>query len=300
MDTRIQFKQELRDWILHNIDRGIPPAPLVRSMLEQGFDAGHAAALVNTFWAARAAGTAMPAGFIDPEQVRAAAYRYETPRLLQGNDIRAGGQRMRVAMTVAQPQAALLDHVLSADECDGLIALARPRLAPSTIVDPFSGKDTTNDARRSEGMFFRLEENQLVARIDRRLAQLMGMPLENGEGLQVLHYEQSEASFVPHFDFLMPINPSNIASVQRSGQRVSTLIVYLNDVEEGGQTLFPESGLAVTPRKGSALYFEYCNSAGQLDPASLHAAAPVQAGEKWIVTKWVRQRRFIPAGTTRA
>jgi prolyl 4-hydroxylase len=76
---------------------------------------------------------------------------------------------------------------------------------------------------------------------------------------------------------------------------VSTLIIYLNDVEEGGETVFPESGLSVSPRQGSGLYFEYCNHLGQLDPLSLHAGAPVIAGEKWIVTKWMRQRRFVPA-----
>jgi prolyl 4-hydroxylase len=60
--------------------------------------------------------------------------------------------------------------------------------------------------------------------------------------------------------------------------------------------VFPETGLAVTPRKGSAVYFEYCNSAGQLDALSLHAGSPVHAGEKWVATKWMRQRRFVPAG----
>jgi len=185
--------------------------------------------------------------------------------------------------------------VFTAGECDELVAMARPRLAPSTLVDPVSGNDVQSAARTSEGMFFRLEENPLVARLDRRVSQLMGMPLAHGEGLQVLRYQAGGAQSAPHFDFLMPNNRGNLASIERSGQRTATLIVYLNDVEEGGQTIFPESGLAVTPRKGCALYFEYCNSGGQLDPASLHAASPVQQGEKWIVTKWMRQRPFRSA-----
>jgi prolyl 4-hydroxylase len=295
MNAQIQFKQALKDWILHNIDRGIPPAPLVRSMLEQGFEYGTAKALVNTIWAARASGIAMPVDSIGPEQIAAAAYRYEASRLPSSNSFVIDGRAMRVALTVAQPQAALLDDVFSVDECDQLIAMARPRLDRSTLVDPVSGKDVASAARTSEGMFFRLEENPLVARLDRRIAQLMGVPVAHGEGLQVLHYESGGAQSAPHFDFLMPNNPGNLASLERSGQRTATLIVYLNDVEAGGQTIFPESGLAVTPRKGCALYFEYCNGAGQLDPASLHAAAPVEKGEKWIVTKWTRQRPFRSA-----
>jgi prolyl 4-hydroxylase len=150
-------------------------------------------------------------------------------------------------------------------------------------------------SRSSEGMFFRLQENPLVARIDRRVSRLMNLPLENGEGLQILRY-RSGAQSVPHFDFLMPTNAANVASLERSGQRVSTLVIYLNDVAQGGETVFPEIGLAVTPRKGSAVYFEYCNSAGQLDSLSLHAASSVRAGEMWVATKWMRQRRFVPAG----
>jgi prolyl 4-hydroxylase len=56
--------------------------------------------------------------------------------------------------------------------------------------------------------------------------------------------------------------------------------------------VFPELGLSVLPKKGSAVYFEYTNSHGQLDHRTLHAGAPVLRGEKWIVTKWMRQRRY--------
>jgi prolyl 4-hydroxylase len=76
---------------------------------------------------------------------------------------------------------------------------------------------------------------------------------------------------------------------------MSTLIVYLNDVVEGGATAFPEIGLSVTPRRGHAVYFEYANSRQQLDGKSLHAGAPVIRGEKWAMTKWMRTRRFVLA-----
>lgn len=295
MQAHLQFTPQLRDWITHNIDRGIPPAPLVRDMVGQGFDVNVADALVHTIWSARATGAPIPEQTLGPEQVAAATFRYEPSRLGAANTIATGDREIRVAMRHAQPMLAVLDNVLSADECGQLIALARPRLAPSTIVDPVTGQDKAGATRTSEGMFFGLEENPLVARIDRRVSQLMNLPLGHGEGLQVLRY-QPGAESMPHFDFLMPINGANVASVGRSGQRVSTLIIYLNDVARGGETVFPESGVEVTPRKGSALYFEYCNSAGQLDARSLHAGAPVVSGEKWIVTKWMRQRKFVPAG----
>jgi prolyl 4-hydroxylase len=298
MADHIQFTPELRDWLLHNLDRGVPPAPLARALREQGLNSTLADDLALVFWHARAMGIAPPAEFVSPEQLAAARYRHAAPRLAigngGGNDVVVDGQRIRLAMQVEQPQVTVLDDVFSAAECDALMALAQPRLRPSTIVDPLTGKDTVSAARSSEGMFFKLGETPLVGRLDARLSALMNLPVENGEGLQVLRYRGGEQS-VPHYDFLMANNPANVASLARSGQRVSTLIVYLNDVKSGGQTVFPESGLAVTPRRGGALYFEYCNNDGQLDPQSLHAALPVLAGEKWIVTKWMRQRRFVPA-----
>ena len=118
--------------------------------------------------------------------------------------------------------------------------------------------------RTSEGMFFRLAEAPWLATLDARISALMQMPMENGEGLQVLRYAPGAQSR-PHFDFLMPNNAANQASIARSGLRVM-------------------------PRKGNALYFEYCDDHGQLDGRTLHAAAEVRAGEKWVATKWMRQR----------
>lgn len=169
-------------------------------------------------------------------------------------------------------------------------------LQRSTVVDPITGQDIVAGHRSSDGMFFRLGEHPLVAAIEQRISVLTGTPAENGEGLQLLHYPAG-AWTSPHFDYLQPTNDANRESVARSGQRTGTLIMYLNDVEAGGDTTFPVIGLSVSPRRGQALYFEYTNAAGQCDPASLHAGEAVRAGEKWIATKWLRSRRFLPRGT---
>ena len=76
------------------------------------------------------------------------------------------------------------------------------------------------------------------------------------------------------------------------GQRVATLVMYLHEPEEGGDTYFPEIELSVRPRRGSAVYFEYHNERGQLDARCLHAGTPVLRGHKWIATKWLRQRPY--------
>jgi prolyl 4-hydroxylase len=193
-----------------------------------------------------------------------------------------------------RPVLAVLEGVLSAEECDRLIELSRGRLKPSTVVDPRTGDDTIAEYRDSYGMFFRLEETPFIAGLDRRISEIMNSPMENGEGLQVLRYGQGTKT-TPHFDFLVPSNSTNKASLARSGQRIGTMIIYLNDVTAGGETVFPEVGLSVSPRKGNAVYFEYANTRNQVDCKSLHAGAPVAEGEKWAATKWVRERRFLSA-----
>lgn len=293
MQTPIHITPQLRDWLSYNLKRGVPPAPLARAMAAQGVDPAAAVTIAGVYWAAVAGGAALPGLTLDAGQVADAAYRLQPSRLPAANTLMVTFS-VPVVLRLAQPSLAVLGDVLSEDECEQLIAAATPRLRPSMIVDPVTGKDSESAARSSEGMFFRLSENPLVERLDRRLSALMQLPLEHGEGLQVLRYPVGAQS-TPHYDFLMPTSDANCASLARSGQRVSTLIVYLKAVERGGETVFPESGLEVAPRRGSALYFEYCNDHGQLDPQSLHSGAPVIAGEKWIVTKWMRQRPFVSA-----
>ncbi|WP_420997800.1 2OG-Fe(II) oxygenase [Cupriavidus sp. 30B13] len=288
----IHFPPALRDWITQGLQRGGAPDQMAGALAAQGYDPLLARELVAAFERARREGTPAPQDSITVTRSAAPA---SGARLAQGTLLRAADRDVHVLSRMDKPLIAVLEGVLSHDECDALVALARPRLAPSTTVDPSTGFTVVSDDRTSHGMFFRLQENALVARLDQRISALMRLPVENGEGLQVLRYGVGAQSS-PHYDFLMPTNAANQASLARSGQRVSTLVVYLNDVEAGGETAFPEIGFAVSPRKGNAVYFEYCDAAGQLDGRTLHAGAPVQAGEKWVVTKWMRQRRFVPAG----
>jgi prolyl 4-hydroxylase len=222
-------------------------------------------------------------------------YVYEAPLLRARPRITTFDRTIDVVARSEKPTIATLAGVVTPEECAQLTELARPRLEPSTVADPRTGKDVVTAQRTSLGMFFRPLENDLVARLDRRFAEVTGLPVENGEGLQILYYP-ALAQFPPHFDFLQPTSTANQQSIARSGQRVSTLIAYLNDVEDGGETTFPRAAFTVFPRRGNAVYFEYCNRRGQVDPRTLHAGCPVLRGEKWIATKWMRERRFVPAG----
>lgn len=293
MNLLVHLSPELGAWIAHNLERGCAPPDVVRAMLAQDIDPQLAGGLVDAVVHARGRGLPPPAGEVEI-QVDGPGYLQEPPRLPAGPLIRAADRDVVVSLRLARPALALLEGVLSPQECAQFIALGRGRLRPSTVLDPASGRDVVAAHRSSEGMFFLPQETPFVAAIERRLAALMNCPLRNGEGLQLLHYHPGAGS-APHYDFLTPGSAANDASLARSGQRVSSLVIYLNDVERGGETVFPEVGLAVTPRTGHAVHFEYANSRGDVDLLSVHAAAAVEVGEKWVLTKWVRERPFVAA-----
>ena len=130
-----------------------------------------------------------------------------------------------------------------------------------------------------------VEPEPLVRSIEQRLARLLDLPVEHGEGLQVLHYLPGQ-EYEPHYDWFDPAQPGYSALTARGGQRIASVVMYLNTPEEGGGTAFPQVGLTVTAIAGSAVYFAYETG----DTSSLHAGLPVLRGEKWIATKWLRER----------
>lgn len=171
-------------------------------------------------------------------------------------------------------------NVLSDEECQNLIDCASSRLERSKLA-----KKEISSIRTSSGMFFEENENPLISEIEKRISSLMHLPIEHAEGLQVLHYEPGQ-EFKAHFDFFGPNHPSS------SNNRISTLVVYLNDVEEGGVTTFPNLGIVNVPKKGTAVYFEYFYNDQKLNELTLHSGEPVIQGEKWVATQWMRKKQF--------
>jgi 2OG-Fe(II) oxygenase superfamily. len=266
-------------WIGEALAGGNAPAELLATMKEHQFDERVARdAIADAVFG----GTAPPAASDEP---------VFTSRLPVGHVIRTPDRDVRVVVRVARPVIAVLDNVLDAAECEGFMAMARSRLARSAVVSPDSGSNTVMDIRTSEGAYFHRAENELVQRVDARAAAIMQLSEEHGEGLQVMRYGVG-GEYLPHFDYFAPDQKGSAPHIASGGQRVSTLIMYLDDVDAGGETIFPRIDFSYVPRKGQALYFEYAAADGTLDPLSLHGGAPVVAGEKWIVTKWMRERPF--------
>ncbi|XP_020675003.1 prolyl 4-hydroxylase 1 [Dendrobium catenatum] len=197
------------------------------------------------------------------------------------------------------PRIILFHNFLSTEECDYLKALSRPRLQTSTVVDAKTGKGVKSEVRTSSGMFLSSEERKfpIIQAIERRIAVFSQIPAENGELIQVLRYEVSQ-QYRPHHDYF-----SDTFNLKRGGQRVATMLMYLNDEVEGGETHFPMAGdgqcscggemvrgICIKPNKGDAVLFWSMGLNGESDHNSLHGGCPVLKGEKWSATKWMRQK----------
>lgn len=202
----------------------------------------------------------------------------------------AGDRQVRVLLSMDLPRVVVLGNVLSPEECEALIAAAQPRMSRSLTVATLTGGEEVNADRTSDGMFFQRGESPLIQRIEARLARLANWPLENGEGLQVLNYPPG-AQYKPHYDYFDPTQPGTPSILTRGGQRIGTFVLYLNTPEQGGGTTFPDVGVTVAAQQGNVVFFSY----PQPIPSTrtLHGGAPVQAGEKWIATKWLREREFV-------
>jgi prolyl 4-hydroxylase len=296
MRVAVNIPPPIRSWIERNLERGCIPEQLIEGLIAERFDPPIAQGLIRAFADAHAAGMRLSGDTVRLDIPNAADVS-DLPRIASGHSIRVANREVSVLARVSKPIIAVLANVLSAEECDKLIDLARPRLKPSTVVDPVTGENIAAEYRSSEAMFFRPGETPFVAALEARFTAIMNLPIEHGEGMQVLRYGPGNC-YAPHVDFLVPGTEATDHSLRRSGQRVSSLVAYLNDVPGGGETTFPHAGLSVSPVRGNAVYFEYCNGRGQVDATSLHAGAPVMDGEKWVVTKWMRERPFVPASRT--
>lgn len=191
------------------------------------------------------------------------------------------------------PRVETLPDLLPGWVCDYVMVLAEPALSRGKVVDE-TGGESVQDERSNRVMNFGMVDSDVILElVNHRLAAAAQMPPENAEGLGVLNYAPGER-YKPHVDYI-PDTPANAAHLAARGQRVRTLLVYLNEGFEGGATEFPRLDLAYKPPRGCAVVFDSVKADGSVDPMTLHTGAPTTRGEKWVISKWFRTKALRPA-----
>ncbi|CAI9777508.1 unnamed protein product [Fraxinus pennsylvanica] len=200
------------------------------------------------------------------------------------------------------PRALYFPNFASAKECKSVIEIAKTRLEPSSLaLREGETAENTKGIRTSSGMFISASEDKtgILYQIEEKIAKATMIHRTHGEAFNVLRYEIGQR-YHSHYD---AFNPAEYGP--QKSQRIASFLLYLSDVEEGGETMFPlENGLnmdatydyrkcmgmKVKPRQGDGLLFYSLFPNGTIDPTSLHGSCPVIKGEKWVATKWIRDQ----------
>jgi prolyl 4-hydroxylase len=177
----------------------------------------------------------------------------------------------------------LIDNFLDDSECDELIKVSETKLTKSTLTRYDPGDP---NFRTSMTAYFS-PGTPIEDKIEAKICEMVGIPCSYAETSQIQKYQKGQ-EFKLHHDYFDPeADPTFFAK----GQRTWTFMVYLSDVEEGGTTKFPRVNTTLNPKKGQAV--AWCNvfSDGKLDSDTLHQGSPVDKGEKYIITKWFKDKK---------
>nr|AFK40578.1 unknown [Medicago truncatula] len=199
-----------------------------------------------------------------------------------------------------KPRALYFPNFATAEQCENIVSVAKAGLKPSSLaLRKGETTENTKGIRTSSGVFLSAsrDKTKTLEAIEEKIARATMIPRSHGEAFNILRYEVGQR-YYSHYD---AFNPDEYGP--QKSQRVASFLLYLTDVEEGGETMFPfenglnmdgtygyedRVGLRVKPRQGDGLLFYSLLPNGTIDQTSLHGSCPVIKGEKWVATKWIR------------
>ncbi|KAI8470885.1 MAG: hypothetical protein J3K34DRAFT_458598 [Monoraphidium minutum] len=204
------------------------------------------------------------------------------------------------------PRIVVYPNFIDAPRADHVVAMARSKLRRSGLAwRPDEAPDDNQDTRTSSGTFLDATEDRagVLAWLEEKIAAVTLLPASHGEAFNILRYDLG-AHYDSHMD---TFDPKDFG--EQDSQRMATVLVYLSDVEEGGETIFKregrdnggveitdykscDKGFKYKPRKGDAVLFHSLDPDLKINPRSLHGGCPVIKGEKWVATKWLHEVPF--------
>lgn len=191
------------------------------------------------------------------------------------------------------PYIAYVPEFLTNQECDYFVSKANAiGLKPATTYSPSRDEYVPDPARDSwVAKFICQDKNQISQRVSKRLSHLLKTNVLQHEPFQVMRYQEGER-YLPHYDFFPERTHSNPWWNKSGGQRVWTVLMYLNQEYQGGETAFLNTNLKIKGEKGGALIFRNLTQDGSRDVKTVHLGMPATEGEKWVVSLWTRQNHY--------
>lgn len=186
------------------------------------------------------------------------------------------------------PKIFTINNFISDKDCEHLISLTVNNLKRSLVAD--EDNNFLSNGRTSYTFWMNHDYNDITLSIANKISNLVNIPLENAEQFQIVHYKQSQ-KYDPHYDgWIFDGSEKSRKYTKNGGQRLITVIGYLNNVKKGGETLFSKLDISIKPEKGKILVFKNVNNnTNILHYLSEHSGTPVIEGEKYIFTLWFRE-----------
>lgn len=262
-------------WVKENVERQCSPKGIVQILDKEGF-------CMDSI--REAMGSAFP-GELDLGRPQACAAGVDYRKLSKIRITQSPEWAQRIETEKAQIY--LVKDFMSGWECDQIIKIIDANLRPSTI----SGDSSDRQFRTSSTCDLSLIKNSIVAAIDQKISAALGINLTYSEGIQGQKYKVGQ-QFKPHTDYFDADQYAEHASV--SGNRTWTFMVYLNETQKGGGTEFLNIGKTFFPEKGAAVVWNNLHSDGRPNPDTLHSGMTVEEGEKYVITKWFREKGTGP------
>lgn len=187
-----------------------------------------------------------------------------------------------------EPIVYVFEDFLSGNEIQALITAAEENLKQALVSAEKAG--VVSKGRTGRNCWVKHQQTPLIHQFASRISTLIGLPLDNAESFQLIHYGETQ-KYAPHYDSWDAKSDRGKRCMARGGQRLVTCLLYLNDVEDGGGTCFPKLDMEVRAVKGRMIVFHNCFAGTNVrHPASLHGGLPVLKGEKWACNLWFRER----------
>ena len=175
---------------------------------------------------------------------------------------------------------------ITEDQANHILEMAKYNYNDSVVI----GNLSAEGIRKSQTYW--LSKNDPVARkIIGKVCEINGHRIEQAEDIQVVKYEPN-GYYKEHHDSCCD-DTDACREFNKDGNRVVTMVIYLNDGFEGGTTRFPNLNKEFKPRKYSGVLFYPMNKNGdKCHEKSLHAGMPITSGEKYIANVWIRDKNF--------
>ena len=183
-----------------------------------------------------------------------------------------------------------INDVLNEHQCNELISIIKQKCTPSSVIDVVNGGSKFSDYRTSSTAYLSRKNDQIICEVEDIIFNIVKVPEKYSEQIQGQFYKIGQ-QYKPHFDTLFPTNESEKNGIEKRGNRTWTVMIYLNDVVLGGHTKFTKIDLETKPKRGTMILWRNTIE-GKNITNSMHWGMPVEDGEKFILTKWYREKQF--------